>query len=118
MLKLCLYAALAVATGATAVSARAQMTVIGAPSVRVSHSDLNLADAAGYGALTVRVRRAASELCEPIHVSSLRSYVESRRCIRQAVTMAQPQIERAVAMAKRGPLTAAVSTWIKIYASR
>lgn len=114
MIKQSLYAALAFAAGAAAVSAEAKVTVTGVPTTRVSYSDLDLANSAGHGALTVRVRRAATDLCAPVHVSTLSSFVQNRRCFKGALKMAQPQIERAIAIAKRGPVLAAMTGTITI----
>lgn len=67
------------------------------PSVRVHIGDLNLASPSGRHALTVRVSKAADQLCQkPAGHRELAQRVRFRACRQVALASAEPQIREAI----------------------
>jgi UrcA family protein len=74
-----------------------------APSVRVHIGDLNLATPSGRNAMTVRVTKAAEQLCQrPVHNRELASHMRFRACHRIAMASAEPQMRQAIDAATPG----------------
>jgi UrcA family protein len=77
-----------------------------ANSVRVSYADLNLASSGGQHVLQGRIAGAARVVCyvqEETHDLTLASATNA--CRSDAMAMAQPQYEAAVAAARHGTVT-------------
>ena len=92
------FVASALAAAATApLSAQPPILVEGAPTAIVPYGDLDLSRAAGQAALQGRVRRAANRLCT-VDVRGVGPVMEERQCLAAALTQAQGQIDRAIAL--------------------
>ena len=87
---------------------------------RVSGSNLNLASAAGQGAMRERVEQAVGQLCDmPLPVDYVRNY--SPRSLKSCRTLileaAEPQLRRLFAQAEQGGTQAALRITVQ-YATR
>jgi UrcA family protein len=69
---------------------------------RVSYADLDLTTAAGVEALQKRVRDTATSTCKEIKVDVPAEGSTVDKCIKEAIDGAAPQIDAAVAAAKKG----------------
>lgn len=67
---------------------------------RVTFADLDLATAAGAAALQKRVEDTAKSTCNEIKVDLPAEGSSVEKCVKDALAGAQPQIEKAVALAK------------------
>ncbi|WP_375290668.1 UrcA family protein [Qipengyuania sp.] len=85
-------AALAIATPALASPATNTNTA------KVHYSDLDLSTADGVKALRSRVRSAAEDVCDMDGAWKSRNLTKAQICMRVAMSEAQPQIGKAVAM--------------------
>ncbi|WP_294172290.1 UrcA family protein [uncultured Sphingomonas sp.] len=96
---------LAVAAATAPASAQAPLQVIGERTQddqiteRVSHRDLNLANASGQKRLTSRVRSAVGMVCAPLDFTGLRTQRQACRSV--AWQGAKPQMARAIARAEQ-----------------
>jgi UrcA family protein len=84
-------------SAAPAAAERAPIFVEGAPTVKVSYSDLNLGSADGRRTLERRVARAAASLCTETGHKPLQQQMVERACLSAARSKAQIDIARAVA---------------------
>ena len=100
-------AGLAFLTVAAAAPAAPPIVVEGEaqPTATVSYADLDLGTAAGRSRLDSRIRRAAKHLCLDEGVRDLADRLDQKSCLNFAVASARPQIEQAVVMAGRSPLS-------------
>ncbi len=91
--RLVLLAALAAAASLGATAAGAAPSP--APTVRVSYTDLDLSRGTGVDALYARLRRAASQVCNPADTMDLRSQVSYRACAARALDEAVASVNDA-----------------------
>jgi UrcA family protein len=69
---------------------------------RVSYADLDLTTAAGVDALKKRVSDTATSTCKEIKVDVPAEGSTVDKCIKEAIDGAAPQIDAAIAAAKKG----------------
>jgi UrcA family protein len=74
----------------------------------VRYADLNLRNEAGVDQLTLRVKTAVKDVCEPRNYSDLAQFKSSRVCRYNSMERANADIALAVARAEKGDRSAAM----------
>jgi UrcA family protein len=99
-------AATLLATGAPAAAAGPAAQSAPTRAVGIRYTDLNLASPDGLGRLEDRVRHAAERLCRDGGAQAPAASFAVRKCVKQAVAAAAPQVRQAIA-SQRGERFAA-----------